>query len=136
MDSDDQQVDVVDTFMAHFGVKGMKWGVRRRPKTAERVTVTTSPGGRVRARGGRNLPASPDAIRAAKLGQRARKSSTNSLTNKELSDLVQRLNLENQYTKLQGDSPIKAGTKFVNDLLSVARVGQQAYSEVSKALSK
>lgn len=97
-----QQSDIIDKFLEHFGVKGMHWGVRKAdPIPAGEVRVTQKkPGTRVTAAGGHSVPAHPDAIRAATAKQKAKSSSTDSLSNKELQDLVTRLNLEQQYSRL------------------------------------
>ena len=89
--------------LSHYGVKGMKWGVRKRDRGSNgpvKVRTSHKPGGRVKTKGGENQKASPDAVRAAVARQKARKSTTDSLSNKELQDLVTRMNLEQQYARL------------------------------------
>lgn len=69
----------VENFLAHYGVKGMKWGVRKdRPY----------------------VPGSDDAERAKSLKTRATTEGTRALSNHELQDLVTRMNLEQQYSRL------------------------------------
>lgn len=130
-------MDAFDTALAHFGVKGMHWGVRK-DRTPTKVTVSTAPGGRIKTSGGRNQRPAQDAVRAAKLGQRAQKSKVNSLSNKELEQLIRRMNLEKQYSDLKksdsGLSKLKKGNNIVKDLIDVARVGQQVYSVVKKVV--
>lgn len=101
--------------LAHYGVKGMKWGVRKQ-RMPTGVTVKKTPGRRVKTSGGENQPASKDAVAAAKLRQRAKKSTTDSLSNVELQDLVRRMNLEQQYRNLaaQDQGPAQ---KFVQRLV-------------------
>jgi hypothetical protein len=121
-------MDPVDTVLSHFGVKGMKWGVRKdRPS---RVTVSTGPGGRVKTTGGFDRKPSSDAVRAARLGQRAKKSTVRSLSNDELQALIKRKNLEKQYADLQGDNVFRKGVKVVRELLGVGQLGKQVYTEV------
>jgi hypothetical protein len=115
----------------HFGVKGMHWGTR---KKTGKVTVQTGPGGRIRTTGGHGRAPSSDAVKAAKLGQRARKSTTKSLSNQELRDLLQRMQLEKQYRDLQGDGAFKKGTKIVRDLLGAAKLGKDTYDFVKANL--
>lgn len=93
----------VDQFLEHFGVKGMKWGVRRR-----------HPSG----------PDSEDHQRTKEL----RKKRVSQLSNAELQELARRLNLENQIRNLQPPSKSKAATKFVADVL--VNVGKQEATKV------
>ena len=89
-----------DTVLAHYGIKGMRWGVRRDRSPVD-VTVKTKPGSRVKAEGGHNQPASEDAVTAARLHQMAKKSTTDSLSTKDLQLLVNRMNLERQFQSLE-----------------------------------
>lgn len=95
-------IDNVENFLEHFGVKGMRWGIRKEDAIpAGEVRVTQKkPGARVTTAGGHGVPAHPDAIKAATSRQKAKSSSTDSLSNKELQELVTRLNLEQQYSRL------------------------------------
>src|SRR6478609_8651527 len=105
--------------LAHFGVLGMKWG---RSKGAQAVAVKATPGRRVSAKGGKRQSASEDAIAAAIAKQKARKSTTDSLTTKELQNLVTRMNLEKQYSTLSGQSAkVAAGKQIVSLLLNVGK---------------
>ena len=127
--------DSIEDFLAHYGVLGMRWGVRRAEGPDGRVKnlpvpVETShkPGRRVKAKGGKRLPASDDAVRVAAIKQRARKSTTDSLSNKELQDLVTRLNLEAQYDRLGGGSALQQGNKILKDLIGIGRQSKEAYN--------
>lgn len=93
----------VGNFLEHYGKKGMKWGVRKRDTTPTDVAVQTKPGKLVKAKGGKFQAPSEDAIRAAMIRQRAKKSSIDSLSNKELQELVNRMNLEQQFHRLKND---------------------------------
>jgi hypothetical protein len=107
--------------LAHYGVKGMRWGVRRSSSKStgpEDITLKTVPGKRVSAKGGGRHPASEDARTAAIYKQKARKSTVDSLSNKELQALVNRMNLEQNYSRLTADqlSPgRRLVDKFMND---------------------
>lgn len=98
-----KQSAMLEEFLAHFGVLGMKWGVRR-------------------ARTSSSRPSSPEAARAAHLQAKARKSGTHSLTNPELQTLVTRMNLETQYSNLN-QRQVNKGQKMVTDIL--LEVGKQ-----------
>jgi hypothetical protein len=73
-------VDVTDVedILAHFGVKGMKWGVHRK-----------SP-----------VPASKDAQRSLDVRKKAKTGKVKSLTNEELQLAINRMNLEQQFKRL------------------------------------
>lgn len=106
-----------EDFIEHFGVKGMKWGVRKRASTLVS-----------KAKGGPKEPASEDAVKAKALKKTAKTSSTDALSNKQLQDLVTRMNLEQQYSRLSmGDrSPAQ---KFVADTL--LNVGKQQITRLA-----
>lgn len=118
-----------DEFIAHFGVKGMKWGVRRdRPDNVE-VSITERPGRKkLKTSGGDGRSASDDAKTAAVSRQIARRNSTDALSTKELQELVNRMNLEQQYSRLAAGT-VSPGRKFVADLL--LNVGKQQATRVA-----
>ena len=68
--------------LKHFGVLGMRWGVRNDRSSSKAAN------------------ASEDAKRAAAAKEKIKKTGQASLTNKEMQDLVTRLNLEKQLDKL------------------------------------
>lgn len=121
-----------------YGVKGMHWGVRKDrsggvPPGETRVTQT-KPGGKISTAGGKSVPASEDALRAAKARQVARGSGTHALSNKELQDLVTRLNLEQQYERLATQKRNKGADFVTKTLKNVAK--QQVQSLAQEAISK
>lgn len=110
----------VDAFLAHFGVRGMKWGVRR---------------GRSASSG----PVSSDAARAHVLKTQVKTSGTRSLNNEELQHLVTRMNLEQQFGRLTESSPssVSKGQKFVKGAVSAGKLGLDAYktgNEIKKTI--
>lgn len=116
----DSRPESLDDVLAHFGIPGMKWG--HRTTTPSAVAVKETPGKKVKASGGKGQPASADAIATAISKQMAKKSTTDSLSNKELQAMITRMNLEQQYSRLRTD-PGGIGKKFVGSLLS--SVGKQ-----------
>lgn len=124
--------DSLDDVLAHYGVKGMKWGVRRdnratrraAKRTPQEVTVqeTLKRSGKtkVKAKGGQNQPVSPDALTAKVAIQKAKKSGLDSLSNDELRVLTQRLELETKVSKLAGDKTASNGKKALMAILEVA----------------
>jgi hypothetical protein len=116
-------METIDDVLAHFGIKGMKWGVRR-PRGSDGTV------------GGGSHETSPDAQKAQEYKQRAKASGTHSLANHELQHLVNRMNLEQQYTRMVSTGSKKsAGAKFAKELLvSVGK--QQATKMVMDATTK
>ena len=127
-------MEMVD-FLMHYGVKGMKWGVRKnRPSAADgpvEVNTTANPGRRVKTTGGQFHNASPDAIKKAKYHQIAKKSSVDALSNDELKLLVERMNLEVRYNELNFKTKSQGEQWVVNALKNpnAARAQVKAYSE-------
>lgn len=102
--------------LLHYGVKGMKWGVRK------------DRGGRVSRRRARRQPAEE-----AKATLKRRKRATSEaerLSNQELQKRIQRMELEKKYTSLTDNKRngvlVKNGERVAKDLLY----------EVSKDLAK
>lgn len=112
----------LDDVLAHYGIKGMKWGVRRANPSGSSSSESSS-----------------DAKRAVELKTKVAKGGINSLSNKELQDYVTRMNLEKQYKAAQPKSKSDEAKKFVADTL--INIGKQeaakfAAKEIAKALAK
>ena len=123
-ESGSASVVTADDVLAHFGVKGMRWGVRRSEKISSgpveptaKVSRSTGVMDTKKTRGGEGFDAHDDAKVTARSKQIAKKSGTQALSTKELQDLVSRMNLEQQYSKLTaGDG--NAGLKFAQNLIA------------------
>jgi hypothetical protein len=108
----------------HFGILGMKWGVRRQRGSDGRV-IEGSRG-------------SDDHKKARDL----KKKGARNLSNAELKSYVERMNLEKQYSNLN-KKEVSAGRKFVSDVLVTAGkttltnfVTKQMTTQLEKAVTK
>jgi len=116
-------VSELDDVLAHYGVKGMRWGVKREANAgpAEAEFKQKTPGSRVKiktSKGGGQKPAD-EAVEAKLFRQTAKKSGPQALSNRELQALVTRMNLEKQYAQLTpGDQRIISRGAFYAKKLS------------------
>lgn len=93
----------VEGFIAHFGIRGMKWGVRR----------SRGPGGTVGSAIARKQAGEPDDVAAIKT--KAATSGIHSLSNNEMQTLVNRMNLQQNITKLNAQpGKVERGREFAN----------------------
>jgi hypothetical protein len=106
-------------FLEHYGVKGMKWGVRKdRLSTGVSTESTTSLSGKAKVKtgGGSRNPASADALKVAGSKQKLKKSGMDSLSNREIKELNERMNLEVNLNRLNKETQ-SSGKRFVSKLL-------------------
>lgn len=96
--------------LAHVGVKGMKWGVRK-SRSADR-------------------PVSDDAKAASAVRTTAKTSGTAALSNRDLQTAITRMNLEQQYSRLSANNR-SPGAKFISNLLG--DIGKQ---QVNRAVNQ
>lgn len=117
--------------LQHYGVKGMRWGIRKRPVGPSPVVVKidtkAKKGQTISTSGGHQQAPSDDAVSAAIARRKAQSSGTNSLDNNELQALVKRMNLEQQYAKLNPPAPKGFIRSFVE-----AKAKETAQSEFDK----
>lgn len=124
--------EVVENVLAHVGVKGMRWGIRRKATVGAQEVVIRDNRKKVKTSGGQGFPAHADAVRARTIGQVGRKSGLKALSNEELQAYNQRLNLEQQAKRLSYNDK-SPPVKFVTKLLG--QTGNQAANEVSSTAS-
>lgn len=110
----------LDDVLNHYGVKGMHWGVRKKRSDSG--------------------PSSPDADRAKAHASTVKVHGTKALSNKDLQDLVTRMNLEQQFSTLQQKSKKEnPGVKFAKELLigiGKEQAGKLARDQLAKQLAK
>ena len=102
---DSLEHDSLNDFLAHYGVRGMKWGVRKSS----------------------SHPSSEDAATAASYKRRAQTQGIHTLSNKELQTYINRANLEQQFNRLN-ERKKNAGSKFVGDVLK--EIGKQEAKKI------
>ena len=141
-------------FLEHFGVRGMRWGVRKdrtplpiAPSAQSVVKRNKNIKTKITTEGGHNHPATEDALKVAATRQKMRKSGTAALSNKELKELQERLNLEVNVTRLDVQTTTSPGRKFVNKFLAdphktvstvneTVGTGTRAVSEINTLLKE
>lgn len=106
----------------HWGIKGMKWGVRR---YQNKDGTRTSLGKRQR----KQIELSDDAKEAAKI----KKKNVSEMSNAELKRLNERQNLERQY-KQANPSTISKGMKAAATVVAVTTTAINLYNNADKII--
>lgn len=96
--------------LKHWGIKGMKWGVRRYQNKDGSLT----PAGKKRYSDGSTSSSSTS--KSSQTSQQPKKKTVSEMSDQELRDAVNRLRLEQDYTKLNPEK-VSRGKKFVDNLL-------------------
>lgn len=115
-------------YLEHYGIKGMKWGVRKSDKTSNVSgnTIRSSKRGQIKGvelsednKKSTTRP-SDDKTQASILEEKVKAGSTDVLSNKELEKLLERKNLEKRYleitTKEKERGLVGFGRSVVKDL--------------------
>jgi hypothetical protein len=120
--------EVVGAILSHHGVKGMKWGVRRKATVGPHEVIVRDTRRRIKTSGGEGHPAHPSAVSARKTGQIAKKSGVKALSDEQLHSYAKRIQLEQNVKRLQyNEKP--AATKFV--LRVLGRTGEQSTQQAA-----
>ena len=111
--------------LAHFGIKGQKWGVRR----FQNDDGTRTPAGKKRdkVKEDNDKTKSEDHISSRKSKSKA----PDGLSNEELKRLNERLQLEETYKKLTAEKMVKSESWIKQ---SIKSAGQQALTDFSKGI--
>lgn len=123
----------LDDVLAHYGIRGMKWGIRRKATVGPQEVIVRDNRRKIRTSGGSGLPAHPDAVRARKIAQIVKKSGTKAVSNQDLQAYANRLQLEQNISRLttQQKSPGAKASKFI-----LNRAGNKAVDEVLNESTK
>jgi hypothetical protein len=102
--------EAVEEFLEHYGVKGMRWGVRNEERSADSV----------------QFRATQKKGAYGKIGK---------LSNKELQDFITRANLERQYKQVN-PTKRKRAADFVKGILGLGRTANEVVSFVNSPAGK
>jgi len=104
--------------LTHYGVKGMKWGVRKPSSTSGKPS--------------KKLPSSEDFVNVSANRKKINAGGTRTLSNKELQDVVTRMNLEEQYHTLKGKQKDRSkGNNLLKGLLKTSNNTNKILSVVN-----
>lgn len=126
-----KQFEDLDDVLAHYGIMGMKWGVRRSEAQLARAR------GR-RKKKGKSASVSSDAEAAKESLKKAKKGGgAKALSNTELKQLNERLNLEQNYNRLTGQkSKLQKGQKIVKEIVGVGKTINEVNSFMRTPLGR
>lgn len=108
--------------LTHYGIKGMKWGVRR--SDAQLSTAKAAPRPQL----------SEDARTAEKLYNKVQNKGTGSLSNQEMRQFLERMNLERQYSQMMTSPPGKSAADRGHDQVKKYLAYGQTYANARKFL--
>lgn len=99
--------------LQHHGIKGMKWGVRRTPEQLQRTKshIDTASG---MVKEAKNINNSVSKIRST-----VKRKDLSKMSDQELRDRVNRMNLEQQFSQLSSGK-VSKGESYVRNTLEIA----------------
>ena len=126
-------VETENDELMHYGVKGMKWGVRRKRYLSKaRSKVRKFKRDRVKKK---------EEQKAKKTAEQTKRKPVSEMSDEELNAAIKRMQLERQYTQLHAENHPSSdrGKKFVTNVLE--KSGEQLVTQVvnhygAKALNK
>lgn len=147
----------VEEFLAHYGVKGMRWGVRKRSSESSDNTSSGSKKYKVNKDGSvdvpvtrnsatgkdvavtpKGKPASDDAATKYIVNARINALGLDAVTNTELKAFNERLNLERSYRDAMAKQPtaFDRGHKQLKKMVSFGKTASEAYALVNSPAGK
>ena len=140
------QYNYSDDYLAHYGVLGMKWGVRRTAaQLGNRVRTKRAQAKRKQGLAKARATREKNRKAAAKRQKLLDKGllSPKKMTDAELNAKIERLNLEKEFKKSMADARGDGGKKYVTDILkkigdnTLTNLGTQAATHiVGNAINK
>lgn len=116
--------------VVHYGVKGMKWGVRKQRKTSSGKRKVKTNAQRIYER----ITKKKEPINKSKTSTSSRKKRASEMSDEELRSVINRMQMERTYAQLTTNE-INKGRKFVNDVLyNSAKATATTYT--TKAMTK
>jgi 2'-5' RNA ligase len=112
----------MDGVLQHYGVKGMRWGVRRSDAPSSRGTSTPRP------------TLSEDAKTANRLHDKIATKGTGSLSNQEMRQFLERMDLERRYSQTMSSPPGKSVADRGHEQVKKYLAYGQTYENVRKFL--
>lgn len=109
--------DDVDDFLAHHGIKGMHWGIRKAEPTSSRATSEKKT----------SYPTVSEHIIKTELHKKVKAGGTKALTNQELRTMMERMQLEQSYKGLDHRSKV-SGEDKAKRLLAIVGTANAIYA--------
>lgn len=120
-------VETGKAFLEHYGVKGQRWGVRRTQSTLDKAAGRQSDsGGSSKSGGGKGSDSGKNS--------RNPKKSVYDMSDKELKDVVNRMNMEQQFAKMQPTPFSRKAAGFAASIAATA-AKQALQTEANKRAS-
>lgn len=104
----------IDQALVHAGIKGMKWGVRRKVDSSTGLVARTD---------------SADQIHADRIAGKIAKGGTSAASNRDLKDFAARINAEQEFNRANHSAEAQKGQSFVNKFLKTQ--GQRQFNRVA-----